>query len=321
MQPLLNAICICSALLWALTGSVQAADGTVKLTKKGSEIEVTIDGKEFTVYHTDKSVRKPFFWPVRAADGTILNRGLEATKEHPHHKGIWFGVEKVNISKENPEGYNYWSEKSAVENVSAEITKAEGNPATMRIVNHWVDDKGKPVVIETTDVSIFANRLLAYDAKLTSGGDQPATFGDTKEGLFAFRMADPLRGKVEPGKGYTAGRIQNAEGKKGEKEAWGLESKWVDYDGEIQGKTYGVAIFDNPGNFRRSRYHVRDYGLFAVSPFGQSAYTNGKIPADTYTLEQGKTLRLRYGVYIHDGDTAAGHVPEAYEYYLKHTSN
>ena len=88
----------------------------------------------------------------------------------------------------------------------------------------------------------------------------------------------------------------------------------------IDGKLHGVAIMDHPANFRPSRYHVRDYGLFSVSPFGEGAYQNDKAKAQPVVLEKGKpALRVRYALHIHAGDAAAGKVAEAYEQFLSAT--
>lgn len=291
-----------TALLTLSTSALTLAAECVCLEKKGEAIVVSIDGKEFTTYNTAKTQPKPYFWPVLAADGANLVRSLEKPEDHPHHKGIWCSIDEVN-------GIRFWAERGRIENVSAEIVAEPGRPLRIRAVNHWVDAAGAPVLRETTEVTFYANRLMVYDAQFAAA-DKPVTFNDTKEGLFGIRLANPMRERV-------GGRILNAEGLKGMKECWGKESKWVDYVGEIEGKTYGVAIFDGPNNVRKSRYHVRDYGLFSLSPFGQKAYTNDMLPADPLTLEPGKSIRLCYGLYVHDGDTTAGHVAEAYEQFLK----
>lgn len=282
-----------------------AEPGSVELQKRDNAIEIKIDGKEFTVLRVDKSQPKPFFYPVRAADGAVVCRQLENPEDHPHHKGIWCSIDEVN-------GIKFWAEKGKIENHSVELLAAAGNPARLKLVNHWLGEDGKPVVVETVVVSIFANRLIAYDAQFTAG-EKPVTFDDTKEGMFGIRVADSMRGKV-------GGQIANAEGSRGEMQCWGQESKWVDYVGTVDGKTYGVTLIDHPQNFRKSRFHVRDYGLFTVSPFGQSAYTNGKLPANPLKLEPGKSIRLRYGICVHSGDTAQGMVPATYELYLRNSA-
>lgn len=303
MRSLLSKLSMIAAL--AVGTAAQAEEAVVNLEKAEKSVAVTIGGKEFTTYLFDKGQTKPYFSPVRAADGTIITRAIGTGEDHPHHKGIWLSIDEVNEIK-------FWAEKGKIENASVEVTQASGNPAKLKVVNHWLGDDGKPLLVENTDISIFANRTLIYDIKFTAG-EHPVKFDDTKEGLFGIRVANTLREK-------EGGQVTNAEGLKTTKECWGQESKWVDYYGKVDGKTFGVALFDSPLNFRKSRYHVRDYGLFTVSPFGQSAYTNGKLPADPYTIDSGKTLRLRYGLYVHDGDTQQGKVAEAYDAFVKHSN-
>ncbi|MFM7160367.1 MAG: DUF6807 family protein, partial [Planctomycetaceae bacterium] len=65
-----------------------------------------------------------------------------------------------------------------------------------------------------------------------------------------------------------------------------------------------------------SRFHVRDYGLFTLSPFGQKAYTNGALPAEPFKLPAGASARLRYGLFVHDGEVPAAQIQAVYGQFL-----
>ena len=277
----------------ALANASSAAE-IVKLSRTDDSVAVTVNGKEFTSYLFAKSLPKPYFFPVRAADNALLTRpivGENYKGDHPHHKGIWVSVDEINEIQ-------FWAEKGKIENRGVELIAGEGNPAILRVKNHWLDRSGGDLILETTTISIFANRMMAYDINFKMVGGE-VNFRDTKEGLFGFRLAESQR----EDKGN--GKVTNADGKQGTKECWGQRSAWVDYTGPIDGKEYGVTIFDHPGNFRPSRYHVRNYGLFSASPFGESAYTNGKEPAVNDVFKKDIELRLRYAIFFHEGVTTA----------------
>jgi hypothetical protein len=63
----------------------------------------------------------------------------------------------------------------------------------------------------------------------------------------------------------------------------------------------------DPANFRRSWFHARDYGFVAANPFGANAFTQG--PKSKVGVRAGESLRLRYGVFVHEGsvDLAAAY--------------
>ncbi len=280
------------------------ADG-VKLQHdpKAREITVTIGDEVFTVFHLSPDWPKPFASPAHAPGGVVMTRPIPkpgVKVDHPHHKGVWVAIDEVNKIK-------FWAEDGKIQNVKA-LVAAEGNPAKLTLVNHWLGEENEPLLEETTAISIFPNRLMVYDITFKAL-DQPVTFEDTKEGLFGIRLIDALREK-------ETGKVINSDGLKGTKDAWGKTADWVDYSGQIDGKTVGAALFDHPDNFRPSRYHVRDYGLFTISPFGEESYA--KQGAKPVTIEPGKSLNLKYGIYIHAGDTEAAKVSEVYQDFVKH---
>ncbi len=303
-------VCTLLILLVAFISSptdAMSAD-TVDLKQSGTTTEITVNGKPFATYNAGDDLPKPFLLPVRTPSGVVANRALGDTSDadHPHHKGMWNAVDEVNKVK-------FWAEKGPIRNTSVKVLATGKSPGQLEAINEWRHpETAVPQLTETAVISFHPNHLIVYDMTL-SATHVDVTFEDTKEGLFGFRVAPSMKEK-------NGGQVVSCDGTKTTKECWGKPWNWVDYFGTVDGKTIGVTMMDHPKNFRPSRYHVRDYGLFSISPFGESAYTNGANPVAEVHLKKGESLRLRYALYVHDGDTQTGHVAEAWDQFLKSTA-
>ena len=285
----------------SLLAPLEAGDQVSLRKTDSSTLTITVNDKPFTTYNYGETLPKPFFLPVTTAGGVVLNRALGdmSDADHPHHKGVWNAIDEVN-------GVKFWAEKGPIRNTSVEILAAEGAMASFRATNEWRNpESGSPEVLETVTVTVYPSRLLVYDM-LFSAPEKDVVFEDTKEGLFGFRVAPSMKEK-------NGGRVVASDGSKTTAMCWGKTFPWVDYSGEVDGKAAGVTIMDHPENFRPSRYHVRDYGLFSVSPFGEKAYTNGAKEAAPVHLKRGTSLRLRYAMYFHDGDAANSGIDVAWK--------
>jgi hypothetical protein len=228
-----------------------------------------------------------------------LERNHPGYYDHPHHKGVWLSIDEVN-------GIEFWAEKGMIRNTGLEASEQPDGSAQLQLTNHWIGEGNEPLVLEHTTLTVYPNRLVAYDIEFEAA-DKPVTFGDTKEGLFAIRLPNSMREFI------SQAPVVNNEGVAGTAELWGKPAPWIDYTGPIAGQTYGVTLMDDPDNFRPSRYHVRDYGLFAINPFGENAYTGGTEEEKPVTLQPGEKLKLRYGLYVHAGGTEEANVSGAYK--------
>jgi Methane oxygenase PmoA len=154
-----------------------------------------------------------------------------------------------------------------------------------------------------------------FDFEVTlhaSHGD--VTFGDTKEGAMAVRLAESMRLKTSAGQGHivtSTGVRDNA--------TWGKRAEWCDYSGPVDGKLVGIAIFDHPQNPRHPTWwHVRDYGLFAANPFGKHDFEKLHDPsAGNLTIPSGQTATFRYRFILHTGDEIQAKIAQQYTDYSK----
>jgi len=330
---------------------VRAADGvdSVAITKGDGVIDFKVNGKVVSRYHVGPTVAKPYLWPIMAPNGAAVTRSwpMEAQKpgetiDHVHQKSAWFchgdvipeGIElKTKTAEKSGKGIDFWSESKDKDGKARHgrivTTKIEEpkqlspNHASITTSNDWVSPDGVKVLGETRTlhlVSLPQGRLYVFDIDLHASVC-PIAFGDTKEGSFGVRVNDIIRLANKDGDG-VATNSKGDSAKAPAKESlpvWGLLADWNDYSGKIDGKTAGVAVFDDPKNSARAAWHTRAYGLMAANPFGRdhSGFPDLKGKTELVKIAKDGHLKLRYGVYAHDGDAATGKVAEAFEAFKK----
>ena len=162
--------------------------------------------------------------------------------------------------------------------------KSHGRRGTLKAEFELVGPDGKAIGAETQEYTFSgdaSSRIIDCIFTLTANKGVPLKMGDTKEGTFAIRV---VNGLTEPGL-----KMLNSEGKVGVDQIWGKRANWVDYSGEVDGESLGIAIFDNPANLKHPTYwHARDYGLFAVNPFGEHDFYHDPKRDGSVTIAQGQ---------------------------------
>jgi hypothetical protein len=289
-----------------------AASLSAQVNFSRDAIDVTVDGKPFTTFHYGAESGKPYLAPIRSASGKVVTRHFPMeqipgeSRDHLHHTGLWFSYDDVNGVKlwENDPSYT----KPHLGRIV--VRSAEWKANVLTAVMEWRDPGGKVLLVENRRMTFPSDpklRTIDFDIGLTAANDD-VTFGDTKEGAFAIRLAEAFTER-------KGAKIVDADGRVGMAKVWGKRSNWVDYTAELDNERLGVAIFDHPSNPRHPTYwHARDYGLFALNPFGRSAFDPNQEESK-WKLPKGQTLSFRWRVVIHPGDAESGHVADLYREY------
>jgi hypothetical protein len=315
----------------------------VHLAPHGDRLRVELNGKLFTEYYYT-NVPRPFCYPLLGPTGVPMTRHFPMTNapgeqhDHPHHRSLWFAHSPVN-------GFDLWTERTNAGRIAhrglAEITS--GNEVgVLTTLNDWLAPDGKVLCSDEQTLRFYPpkDKAITLDFEITlraSRGD--VTFGDSKEGSFALRIAESMRLVQPETKGEAprpgAGRIVLSTGEsddgasavaariaKRETNTWGKRAAWCDYSGPVDGKIVGIAVLDHPGNPRHPTWwHVRDYGLLAANPFGQHDFENGtNRRAGELTIPSGQSVKFRYRVILHEGDEKKAHIAERFNDYVKSTS-
>jgi len=264
-------------------------------------VQICYNGRFYTEFYHGSETVKPYLGPIFSENGDRITRLDFQEKEHVHHRSIW-------ISHGNVNGVDTWNEKAGVHGRirNHEICSAISSDVLSGFTacNTWTDYDGKPLLEERTAYRFYntsaSGRLFDIDITLTAAyGD--VTLGETKEaGPLGVRVNNRLR--VD-----ETGTMVNGCGGINEGEIWMKRAPWCDYYGVTDGRTCGIALFDNPENIRYpSWWHARNYGLFA---------TNNYFKGGAIEIPANESVTFRYRLYAHSGNTVDAQVAQRFADY------
>jgi hypothetical protein len=262
-----------------------------------------------TSYRAHKTLKYPYFYPV-TGPLSGLSLTAETAMPWPHHRSVFFGLDKVN-------GGNYWQDslsrgqiisqgpafvkdekgKFKIDNTSVEITDnclwvPQGDPEP------WKQTERSPIIEDQRHfvIKILDERRYILDANIVVKALTDIKVEQTNHGLFGVRSAPD----IAPTGG---GVLVNADGVQGQEKTLGKPSRWMAFYGKRAGLkeevVEGIAVFcpskaPHP-TFENCPWFTRDYGNCSPTPMLW-------IPKDKpFQLPQGDELKLRYRVVAFGG--------------------
>ena len=265
------------------------------------------EGAEVARYHYGPGLRRPFVFPVIGPSGLSLTRmGHPRDPEgHSHHNSVWVAHHDVN-------GVSFWDDRAKGRIVHRRVENfediADQASAWVTALNHWVHEPdGRVLLVERRRTTVQdlsgGERLLLIDLQLEAPRDYPVTLGKTPFGLIGVRVAKTI------GTNDGGGTIRNSEGAVDEKEVFWKKARWVDYSGPVTPKAVeGLTLMDHPANPNHPTvFHVRGDGWMGAS----LTHEGPRV------IEPGTPLRLRYGLYVHEGMPEPKEIERRWEAFSK----
>ncbi len=301
--------------------SYEAWEGkSLAFVDKDNRVIVMVDGEDITSYRYGDELSKPILWPVKSPSGIVLTRGFPFAKvkgestDHPHHTGVFFTYDNVN-------GQGFWNNTTSppqIKQIGSVKMETKPGKGILETVSHWTAKSGKVLLEEKRKMEFvpgeeqytidFTIELIAQNEKVV--------FGDTKEGMFAIRLADWLK---EDG---GTGEYLSSNGDRREKNVWGRRASWVRLQGQQDGRVIGIAIFNHPDSVNYPTYwHARGYGLFSANPLGQFDFQKGRGVENpehlNFTLESGQSALFRFRIVIYDGARTTEQLEKQFKEFVK----
>lgn len=301
-------------------------------------VDVLVDGELFTRYiqQIDPAqplaaenvlLTKPVLYPLRTPSGITVTRGWPfeevegERRDHPHHIGLYFTYDEIN-------GNNFWNNSKqplpAIRHVRTELaTDADGNPALATIAN-WIGKGDETLLTERRRMSFISGvdqYIIDVDIELEAVADN-VEFGDTKEGMFAIRLAQWLTENTDARYQRGTGSYRSSNGDEKESGVWGKRAEWVRIEGNKDGATVGIAILNHPASTNYPTYwHARGYGAFSANPLGQYAFQKSRKVENPkpfgLTLKKGETAPFKFRVIIYDGSRTKQQLDNAFREYAQ----
>ena len=249
-----------------------------------------------TCYRAEALQKYPYFYPLRA-----LTSGLSLTSETahpwPHHRSVFFGLDRVN-------GANYWQNNPDKDRiVSTALSLGECTEQSAEILNEclWTPFQGEPVIADKRRflINIIDDETYTLDSYIEMTALKDVVCEKTNHGFFGVRTEADL--SVDGG-----GVLLNSEGQQSQANTLDKPARWMTSYGKRYGRNdglvEGVAILSPPykkSPFERNVWFTRDYGNFSPSPF------NSFAADEQFIMPKGDVLRLAYRTVAYTGEPSA----------------
>jgi len=274
--------------------------GKLALAEAGKPVLVFNHGLQLKEGVKEQFRRADYFHPIYDLDGVVITDDFP--KDHFHHRGLFWGWPEVTVGGKT---YDPWACVGMQQRFKRWLAReARPDCAVLGVENGWFIGE-ESVIRETVEARIHrrTDTGRALDVTVTLEAEkEPVSMSGRHEankgyGGFTLRYAPRRDASIT----LPTGRI--------EKDAVQVKSPWADYSAKFGtgDAVSGVAIFDHPKNPNHpTTWLTRYYGVL-----------NPTWPAlETVELVRGKPVTLRYRLWIHRGDCAAGKVAEAHAEWL-----
>jgi len=279
---------------------VHTVGASVRIERRG----ITVLHYHYAPQVAQEESPKPYIHPLATPAGDVVT--LDRPHDHVWHRGLYFGWAHVNDG-------NFWGGPTYVRDVGYRQLDNNGSQVheawerlehdaggawmVERLV--WISYGGERWIEERRTLRVHPvedenELLLTVETELSP-----------HPGLGPFVFGSPTT-NGRPGAGYSGltirmprsmnhGAIAIDTGKRGP-EVMGERAAWLHYTGKLDGtaQAVSVALFDHPANPRHpTHFFVRNDPYGVINP--------AFCWDEEYTLEPGRTLKLRYGVWVRRG--------------------
>ncbi|MEM9410584.1 MAG: DUF6807 family protein [Planctomycetota bacterium] len=238
------------------------------------------------------------FHHVFSPDGNLrLTKGPGGT--FPHHRGIFFGYNRISYEGKKAD---VWHCKSEACQVHAKSNEQIGGPVFGRDQNSiiWRGSDGNPFAQETRQLTFFKladGNLIEFHSTLRSLGSKIVFKGDPQHAGVQFRatqrVPDETKEKtyyIRPDGKAKPGVFRNWSNKKGETEInkSHVDLPWNTLCFYVDDQLFSCCYLDSPTNPKPARFSERDYGRFG-------SYFEA-------TLSPDKPLSVSYRFWLQNGE-------------------
>ncbi|OHB65633.1 MAG: hypothetical protein A2Y77_03605 [Planctomycetes bacterium RBG_13_62_9] len=280
--------------------SMREENDGLHLSERGRPVFVYRHQMQLAQGVAEKYRRSTYIHPLFDLRGNAISDDFP--KDHLHHRGLSWTWAHVGVAGEV---HDLWACEGIRQVFEKWIAREDGPVcATIGVKNAWwtaPTDNGaaaRKIMDEWVWIRAFpANEWgRAIDVLLTLKALEPIQLSGRKEkGYSGFGL------RYGPRQTTIITTPQGTEPADSDLKPL----PWADESGDFGGSvsSSGAAIFQHSGNYRfPAGWCLRHYGFIGVSWPG----------IEVLNLEPGKTLTLRFRVWVHEGDAKEGKVREAY---------